>query len=66
MVDIFWGWKKYREYMRGRRLSYPRLIIFMLMLSFGFYRYRWVTRYKAAQEAAKPVRCDFHQESPQV
>lgn len=66
MVDIFWGWKKYREYIRGRRLSYPRLIIFMLMLAVGFYGYRWATRYMAAQEAAKPVRCDFHQEIPLV
>jgi hypothetical protein len=66
MVDIFWGWKKYREHMRGRRLSYPRLVVFLLMLAVGFYGYRWATRYMAAREAAKLVRCDFHQEVPLV
>ena len=65
-MDPFWAWKRYREWMRGRELSYPRLIIFMIVLAMGFYGYRWVDRYMAAREAAKLVRCDFHQEIPRV
>lgn len=65
-MDIFEPWKRYREWMRGRELSYPRLIIFMIVLAVGFYGYRWVGRYMAAREAEKPVRCEFHQEVPRV
>ncbi len=65
-MDPFWAWKRYREWMRGRELSYPRLIIFMIVLALGFYGYRGVGRYMAAREAAKLVRCDFHQEIPRV
>ncbi|MFQ6672254.1 MAG: hypothetical protein ACE5KY_03050 [Candidatus Tectimicrobiota bacterium] len=65
-MDIFWAWKRYREYLRGRRLSYPRLIVFIITLTAGFYGYRWAHRYLAAREAAKPIRCAFHQEIPRV
>jgi hypothetical protein len=65
-VDIFEPWKRYREWMRGRELSYPRLLILMIILAVGFYGYRWTSRYIAKREAAKPVRCEFHQDVPQV
>lgn len=65
-MDPFWLWKRYREYMRGRRLSYPRLLVFMVVLAVGFYGYRWMNRYIDAQEADKPLKCEFHQEVPTV
>lgn len=65
-MDIFEPWKRYREWLRGRRLSYPRLVVFLIVLAVGFYGYRWSERYFAAREAAKPIRCEFHQEVPTV
>lgn len=65
-MDIFEPWRRYREWLRGRRLSYPRLIILIIVLAVAFYGYRWTERYFAALEAAKPIRCQFHQEVPPV
>jgi hypothetical protein len=38
----------------------------MIVLAVGFYGFRWVNRYVAAREDAKPVNCEFHQEVPLV
>lgn len=65
-MDIFEPWRRYREWLRGRRLSYPRLIILLVVLTVGFYGLRWGRRYFAALEVSQPFRCEFHQEVPLV